>query len=358
MVEDGSVHPDQYVWIEGDRIVAMGSGTPGAVPPGAEVVDLGDAWVVPGLIDMHVHMGLDDGPAFLDRGITTVRQMWGGPGALSLREKAAEGEALPSMIVASPGVDGPGGPIPGAEVVRNAADVRLLAERLDGGGWDAIKVYQFLGLEAYRELTRLARQHGWTLVGHVPTTVDLVDALRDLHTIEHLEGYDRALVGDRRPGFASWADADTIDMPELAALTAAAGAWNVPTLVVAERVASKNMDAAAATRVSLRRQSMVRALLAAGAGILVGSDAGVPVSPPGESFHDEIDALLASGLTSTEVLRAATSDAARALGLEGRIGSLRVGARADLVVLDANPLRVPATLRTPRAIVLRGEYRR
>lgn len=354
MVENGRVLPDHYLWLEGDRIVAFGPGTPEGAPRDAHRLDLGGAWITPGLIDMHVHVSAEQMPSLLRSGITTVRQMWGGPAALELREKAKNGALLPAMIVASPGVDGPGGSIPGAEVVRDAGEVRALVPKLEANGWDLIKVYQFLGLPAYRELVRQARIKGWTLAGHVPTAVDLDEALRDMHTIEHLEGYDRALVGVRRRGFAAWADADTARMADLAARTAAAGVWNVPTLVVAERVAARNLDPETAARVRERRLAMVRSLHAAGAGILVGTDAGVPVSPPGESYHDEIQALLAAGLSSADVLRAATADAASALGLQGEIGVIRPGARGDLVVLEANPLLHPETLRHPRMVILRG----
>lgn len=354
MVEDGRVLPDHYLWLEGGRIVAFGPGTPTDAPRDARRMDLGGDWILPGLIDMHVHVGAEQMPLLLQSGITTVRQMWGSAAALELRAKAENGALLPAMIVASPGIDGPGGPIPGAEVVRDADEVRALVPKLQATDWDLIKVYQFLSLPAYRELVRQARINGWTLAGHVPTTVDLAEAMRDMRTIEHLEGYDRALVGVRRRGFAAWADADTARMADLATRTAAAGVWNVPTLIVAERVAAQNLDPETAARVRDRRLAMVRRLHAAGAGILVGTDAGVPVSPPGESYHDEIEALLGAGMTPAEVLRAATSDAARALDLGDEIGAIRVGARGDLLVVEANPLLHPGTLRHPRMVILRG----
>ena len=100
---------------------------------------------------------------------------------------------------------------------------------------------------------------------------------------------------------------------------------------------------------------MVGALHRAGAHLLAGTDSGINVTQPGSSLHDELAELAASGLTVPEVLRTATTNAAEFLGAVGDIGMVAPGARADLVVVESNPLVDLSALRTPPTVVLRGK---
>jgi hypothetical protein len=94
----------------------------------------------------------------------------------------------------------------------------------------------------------------------------------------------------------------------------------------------------------------------AGVRMLAGTGAGTPFVQPGASLHDELAALVAAGLTRYEALRAATRDAAEALGELASSGTIEAGKRADLVLVDANPILNLAALRTPSAVFLAGEW--
>jgi hypothetical protein len=98
-------------------------------------------------------------------------------------------------------------------------------------------------------------------------------------------------------------------------------------------------------------------LHAAGVPLLAGTDAfGVPIVPPGQSMHAELDILVEAGLSPYEALRTATMEPARFLGREGQFGVIAPGARADMVLVAANPLYDLVTLREPQAVVLAGRW--
>lgn len=108
-------------------------------------------------------------------------------------------------------------------------------------------------------------------------------------------------------------------------------------------------------RANALRGKIVAALAAAGAPLLVGTDAGNPFVIPGESMHDELELLVAAGAPRARVLHAATAGAAAHLGLRGRAGVVAPGARADLLLVDADPLAGPLPL-VPAGVVLRGRW--
>lgn len=92
----------------------------------------------------------------------------------------------------------------------------------------------------------------------------------------------------------------------------------------------------------------------AGVPVLVGTDTPDSYCFPGSGFHDELGELSAAGMSNAEILRAATWDAARFLGVEDSFGSVEVGKTADLVLLDANPLADIGNARRIAAVLLGG----
>jgi len=99
---------------------------------------------------------------------------------------------------------------------------------------------------------------------------------------------------------------------------------------------------------------MVRALHDAGAPLLAGTDAGIAITEPGSSLHDELDELVASGLTPYQALRASTVDAATFLGETDQFGTIAIGVRADLLLVDGDPRTNLDILRHPYAVIIRG----
>lgn len=343
------------VVIAAGRIQAIGDATTPR-PPDAVVIQGRGRHLVPALVDMHVHVRAEDLPAYLAAGVTTVRNMWGWPELPALIARVERGEiAGPRIISASQGLDGDPAQWPATRVVSTPEDgARAVREQVQAG-WRFLKVYTRLSREAYAAIMNEAAAAGVPVVGHVPFAVPIEEALaRGQHSIEHLTGYDRRVSRSGRAGTWGWADADPSRYVALAQATRNAGVWNCPTLAV--YVALSRRDSPADVEViAERRRQFVRQLFSAGAPLLAGSDAGIGVVPPGHSLHDELAELVAAGLTPYQALQTATVDAGEFLGIPG-LGTIAVGAPADLLLIPDNPLDDIARLQRFDGLVYRGAW--
>src|SRR5687768_6498780 len=196
---------------------------------------------------------------------------------------------------------------------------------------------------------------GMVPIGHVPHGVPVQEAIAmGQRTIEHLTGYDRAVSRSGNTGTGGWIDADPLRYPGLAALTAGAGVWNCPTLAIYSELSKQSPPSVRATILDQRRR-FVGELLRAGAPLLAGSDAGIEVVAPGSSLHDELEELVAAGLSRYQALRAATSEAGRFLEIGG-LGTVAQGAPADLLLVEGNPLADLSRLRRLDGRVQQGAW--
>jgi imidazolonepropionase-like amidohydrolase len=402
-MDSNRVIPHQNVVVRGDRIEAVGNPSSVAVPPGATTIDGRGLWLMPGLIDMHVHLNApDDGTLYVANGVTTIRNMWGFPETLEWRKDYGSGKRLgPTVFTTGAILDGKPPIWPGSTVIETADDAEREIAAEKAAGYDFVKVYTRLSRPAYLAILDAARRHGMRVVGHVPDSVGVRAVLeaRGQESIEHLTGY---LTAAQKPGspaaaIANWnarrramlANLDESRIPELARLSRDAGVWNCVTLIVSQRAAALDrvdslkqlpgvkyvapemvaawdpakdfrfrgttaQDFAAMRAVSAFQMRMTRALRDAGARILLGTDTSNPFVMPGFSAHEELALLVAAGLTPYEALRAGTADAAEFLHADA--GRVRPGLRADLLLVDANPLQDVAAAAHRRGVVLRGRW--
>ena len=165
----------QTVLVRGDRIAALGPAASTPVPDGISRIDGHGKWLMPGLVDMHVHLeDPDDGTLYVANGVTTIRNMWGVAQTLSTRADYAEGRALgPTVYTTGPILDGKPVIWPGSVAIESAeeADEEIAAE--NAAGYDSVKVYARLGKDAYFGILAAAKKHGLQVVGHVPDAVAL-----------------------------------------------------------------------------------------------------------------------------------------------------------------------------------------
>jgi len=351
----GPVLPGRTVVIRDGKVEAIGeSGL--TRPAGAVVIEGRGRYLLPALIDMHVHINTADLEAYPRNGIATVRNMWGWPGLIPLIGRVESGELWgPRIVSASQGLDDEPVQWPFTVVVANPAAARTAVTAQHDMGWRYLKVYSRLSRESYAAVMAEARAAGMIPIGHVPFAVPVEEAIAlGQYSIEHLTGYDRAVSRSGRVGTGGWVDADPARYAGLATLSASAGVWNCPTLAIYVALSLQHPAGERQAIVQQRRQ-FVRELRAAGALLLAGSDAGIDVVAPGTSLHDELDELVASGLTPFEALRAATSEAGRFLEVAG-LGTIAVGAPADLLLVDGNPLTDVRRLRTFDGLVHRGAW--
>ncbi len=388
------------VVVRGDRIAAVAPRDSVTIPPGAVVIDGTGKWLMPGLADMHVHISNErDLTLYAAAGVTTVRNMFGGERHLAWRSEIAQGERFgPTLVTAGPIVDGDPPVWPGSVVLARPADADQIVAEQKAQGYDFVKPYARLSRASYEALALAARRHGMELAGHVPTSVGLAGVLgARQRTIEHLDGWllalapdavglpDAARMVDRER--AALAKLDLSRLPALITQTIAAGTWSCPTLIVLDRMASLGTQqampalrwldkvapevrlqweaASAVTRPvadaeTLRdantwKRRILAVLAAAQAPLLVGTDTGNPFVVPGEALHEEIELMIAAGIPRERVLRAATADAGTFLGRPHELGVIKVGARADLMLVATDPLTTPIPL-VPDGVLLRGAW--
>jgi cytosine/adenosine deaminase-related metal-dependent hydrolase len=404
-MESSAIAPHQTVVVDGNAITAIGSAGTVDVPPGATVIDGTGKFLMPGLHDMHVHLDYTRGmlELFVAAGVTTVRNMAGSPRTVALRKLTASGAVLgPTIYTAGPFVDGARPRWEASASVVTAADAARVIDDHVRAGYDFVKIYNGLTPAAYDAVAAAAKLRGLRIAGHVPFRVSLQHALdTGQASIEHLLGYAEAVERDDSPvrrqrttagTIKRWMYADPLKMEAVAAETARHATWNTPTLVTAvaygdlyrgktpsdagdletispdwrarwdpkhaprhyERSIRHAMEQAHDKALE-NELAMVRELVAAGAPILAGTDTPNPYVVPGQSLHHELALFVEAGLSPYSALRAATIDAADFLG-DRRDGRIAVGAHADLVMLEADPLADIHALDRIAGVMLHGRW--
>ena len=351
---DESAEAGRVVVVRNGRIEAIqDAGAP--VPSDGVIINGAGKYLMPALIDMHVHIRREELSQYLKAGVATVRNMWGYSTLAARRDSIQAGLLLgPTIISVSSGLDGSPPSWPETQFV----DDPRLADSVVGvqadRGYRAVKIYQRLSRASFDSIVASARRRGLDYLGHVPTAVGIRDALAArMRSVEHLGGYNAAVSrSGNSGGFNSWIDADPARYAELIGLTVANGVWNCPTLAIGRRILGESASAGQA-RANYYR--FVRELVLAGGKIVAGSDAGIDRTPAGTGLHEELRELVAAGLSLFQALRAATIDAGLLLGRPD-LGVLEVGASADLLLLDDNPLANIAAIAQPAGLVRRGQW--
>ena len=377
---------DQTVLIRGDRIVAIGPAESTPVPADALNISGEGRYLMPGLAEMHGHIPAPTQPQqftedvlflYVANGVTTVRGMQGAEGQLALRDRVNAGEIVgPNLYLAGPAFNGSNSPT--AEV----ASQRVRDQQATG--WHLMKVQGGLSVATYDAMAQTAHEVGIRFGGHVPADVGLVHAItQGQETIEHLDGYVEYL-----------ADADgNIDegqLQDIVGRTREAGAWVVPTMALwetlrgaldldtvqsyqeaqymppdmveqwTERVESvhsnPDFSADAARQLIDNRMRILSALHEGGAGILLGTDAPQVFSVPGFSIHREMERMIAAGMTPYEVIQSGTRKVGEYFSNEDDFGTIAVGQRADLILVEGNPLEGVANVTRRAGVMVRGTF--
>lgn len=375
------------VLVRDGRIAAIGPDGRVRIPAAATRIDGRGKFLLPGLADMHVHL-LDRSEllAYAANGVTTVLNLHGLGRHLAWRDSLARGRLLgPRLFTSGPIVDGDPPTRSTNVVVTTAAQAESVVVAHKAAGFDFLKIYDNVPPDLYRVLAVTARRVGLPMVGHLPTPVGLEGFLeaRGQVGLEHVE----ELLPFFRDG------RDTAGVGRVAQALAAAGVWVTPTVTVhASALAQSRGWAAVRARPAMRymspateqmwgweptgrgndgnpaareryertvgffERSLIPALHRAGVRLLAGTDAPIAAIIPGFALGEEIETLHRSGLSRHEALRAATANAAEFVGRRGEFGVISVGASADLLLLDADPLADLRALARPRGVMLRGSW--
>jgi len=406
------LQPDMTVIVRGQKIVQLGKTGSVAIPKDAKVVEAHGKYLIPGLWDMHVHEIFGDWLPenekiipllFVANGVTGVRDMGGDLEALKRwRARIAAGEMIgPRMVISGPMLDGPVPQFPSSFPVKDAADGRRAVDELKNGGADFIKIQSLIPRDGYFAAAAEAKKLGIVFAGHVPDKVRAVEASNaGQKSIEHLTGVfegcstveDELMAKPRGPGRGRFlATYDPERAKALIALFVKNQTWQAPTLFweqgewLIEQTNSGpdplakyappawkdrtwpmftrditkgwSSDALPDREAFVQAEfKMVGEMHRAGVPILAGTDtaAGVRVYP-GFSLHSELELIEKAGLSPMETLQTATLNAGKYLQLADT-GTIEEGKRADLVLLDANPLEHISNTRKIQSVVLAGRY--
>jgi imidazolonepropionase-like amidohydrolase len=406
---------NQTVIVRDGMIIEIGDAKKIKVPKDAIRVDGTGKYLVPGLVDMHTHL-LSDGEfpdsiaedelrVMVANGVTTIRFMIGTPELLALRARSAKGEiAAPTIFVASPHLTGreQGNNF----VVNTPEEGREAVRKAKAAGYDFIKITTFIKAEVYEAAVDEAAKQNIRVVGHADSRfVGVERAWKARQQIEHLDGYMELLVKSDAPVKGSvsdlyiyqpdnWKSFDHMDesrIPEIARKTVASNPFVNPT-----QHFMKNTFGVARSEESIRaqpdfkfypvkvqqqwldfykknrmlntisleqrarwielRNKLIKAIYDAGGKIMAGSDTPEFLFLYGFSQHRELKALADAGLSNYAALEAGTRNAHEFFGTIKQVGTVEKGKRADLMLLNANPLEKITATEDRAGVMLKGKW--
>jgi imidazolonepropionase-like amidohydrolase len=354
----------------------------------ATIIDGTGKFLMPGLTDMHVHL-YNNHPLkntwiilLLINGVTNVRDMGGEPEKIVLKQKIIKNEILaPNLYQAGPIIDGKKDEYGLFAVALTPEQGRELVAQQKKSGYDFIKVYDGLRQEVYEAIMDEAKKQKIDVVGHVPNTIAVSKAIESgQKSIEHLIGYK------------TWKNWQVSPIEEdYAAKTASSETWNCPTFynlalngsiemgksVITDaklsellpdgliKIWGKRMDGISKEAMEMIERNganntevmrtIVLNLYKSNSRLIAGTDAGnLPFLVPGHSLHQELRLMTESGIPTYEVLKMTTINAALAMNKDTEFGSVEVGKRADLLLLNSNPLDNIENLQNRSGLMIRG----
>jgi imidazolonepropionase-like amidohydrolase len=400
----GPALPHSAVVVRKGRVESVGTADGFVLPPRTTRVDVSGHWIIPGLIDGHVHL-IDPQagllawsiPRYLAWGVTTVRDAHGPlKRILDLRDELDRGGRIgPRAYAAGAMIDGSPATYPDAIEARRPADARRGVDRLVSAGVDFIKLYTRVDRSLLVPIMDEVRPFNIRVSAHLGMVDARTAARAGVSSIEHLSGVPEAALPDPSGLYAAharsflagwtaseraWATLDSAALADVAAELAERRVVMVPTLVLHEtmsrlddsttlqdsmyravpeferrrwnvpdiiaRAGWSGEDFAAFRRSRAVQDRFLREFQARGGLVAAGTDAANQLMVPGYGLHREMELLVRAGLSPGDALVAATRNGAVLVGADS-IGVVAPGKVADLVILTRDPV---ADIRNTTAI--------
>jgi imidazolonepropionase-like amidohydrolase len=407
MMPDQDVQTDMNVLIRDDRIASI---TPAsAAQPdssGAERIAARGQWLMPGLSDMHVHLESDrlfrlytknpnipNGTVrladallpYVANGVLQIAVLSSTPETIAQRDEVENGRVLGPHIALAAMIDGPQPvwPVGMTRVAATPSDGRQAVRDVAAEGYEFVKAYERLDLETFVAICDQAKKLNMKVIGHLPqdgkglTQQFFVPGFSMIAHAEEIAQQENPPAADSIKTYAEWAKKN--------------GTWLTSTLTVDDRIHEmmsrpetlksrpemqylapglrqmaiegnhyvKGANAgwiAHVQRVVEFNRKLIPAFAAAGVPIVAGTDSLVPGIVPGFSLHDELEALAKAGLSNRQVLESTTRLPAEWLGTSLDRGVVATGKRADLLLLEANPLERIENTRRMSGVIVSGKF--
>jgi len=396
MTPGGRILPNATVVIEDGKISSINR----PVPKHAKLIDGRGKWLIPGLIDMHVHnlADINFGPvyptkganAFTDtqdlmllyvtNGVTTAFELSGRPEHFAERNEIIKGDVIGPRLALAILIDGGEGSDNRANTPEDGRQTVRIAK---AQGYEFIKVYSSLSMDTFKAIVDEAQKQGMKVVGHIPNAFKgrLEEAfVPNYSMVAHAEEYAKQT--------ENFSDEDAT---RFAGLAKKNGTWLTPTLTTMVRIGeqARSLDAirnlptlkyvaplmqskwltsnnyntgtspervASIDKTAEFNVRLVKAFKEADVPIVTGTDAGVSGVVWGFSLHDEMELLVKAGLSTQEVLASATRLPATWLGIQDKIGTIEEGKFGDLILLEANPLDNISNARKISGVFVNGRW--
>jgi imidazolonepropionase-like amidohydrolase len=369
----------QNVVVREGRIVSISRET---APKNAIRVEGKGKYLMPGFFEMHGHLPGPNTPQelterilflYISNGVTTVRGMQGAANQLALRRQIDEGKLIgPRLFLAGPQLSGASAPDP-ATAAKAVRDQKA-------AGYDLLKIQEGLQPVVYDEIVKTAKEVGITFGGHVPNSVGLLKCLSmGQVSIDHLDGYWEEIGNDESKfegAVAAGIKSGSYHIPTMPLWEIFNGNETVETLLKRDDLKYMPKDivdawAASVTkmratpptngaRIIAQRRRILKALVDGGGKIAFGTDSPQLFSVPGFSVHREMQSMKAAGLTNYQIFASGTRNSAeyfaRFNGVPMDSGVITKGYRADLVLLEANPLIDIANFARRAGVMVRGVW--
>jgi len=376
--ESGTIQAGMTVLVSGNRIEAVGEDGSVSIPDGTRVIDAAGKTLLPGLFDMHAHASDVDGPLNIAAGITSVRDLANDTDAiLTRRARWDEQSAIGPRVVLGGFMDGPG-PFAGPTkvLVDTAEEIREAIDTYADLGYVQIKMYSSILTELVPVITGYAHERGLRVSGHIPSFMTAAQAVEQgFDEIQHVNMLFLNFRGDtldtRTPkrftevaAHAAELDLESDSVQAFVQLLLDNDVVIDPTVTIFESMftARQGVVDPTAQSISDRLPPLVargylsgglpvpeglneRHLAARGAMLAMVKmlfDAGVPIvagtdALAGFMLHRELELYAEAGIPEAEVLKIATSGAARIAGLDDEVGRIAPGMLADMILVDGNP---------------------
>ncbi|HEY2498162.1 MAG TPA: amidohydrolase family protein [Candidatus Angelobacter sp.] len=362
---DGTGKPpieNAVVVLRDGKIAAAGPAASTPVPEGAQIVDAHGKSVLPGLWEMHAHFEqVEWGPIYLASGVTTARDVGNEREfIIAVRDAIATGHGIGPRLVMAGVVDGTGPLSLGVIRVDTPEQAREQVQKYKAAGFQQIKIYSSVKPEILKIVCAEAHRLGMTVTGHIPEGMNAIEGIEDgMDQINHINYLSAVLVDPKSQTIDAESpqvkkviklllEHHTVVDPTMALMEILTHSRDIPLstfepgiLKVAPELREgletmgappqRTQQAAASFRQFL---ATVRLLHEAGIPIVAGTDQAVP----GFSLDREIELYVKAGFTPMEAIQAATLAPARAMGMEKESGTIEPGKRADVILVDGNPL--------------------
>lgn len=352
-----------------------------------QIIDARNQFLIPGLIDMHVHvwdkyeLGL-----YLSNGVTAIRNLWGMPLHLELKNEINNDKIIaPLFFTSSPKLTGPKFIGDDNLNITNVSKVEPLIKSFKKRGYDFIKTYYGLNKDIFDSILKQAHKLDIDVVAHPSNEVEYSYHLNEqIKSIEHAEeiiqqplNYKldtvklKEVIGDfKKSNYASFC-------PTLIGYHNIYEMLNNETIMGIDQIQymnplikkldskvqferwkkSKLNDATIISSIKSQHEfhlKIIKLLHEAKVNIICGTDSGIGITTPGFSIHQELAFYKEAGLTNYEILKTATVNPSKTHLVMQNLGTIEIGKIANLLLLDNNPLHDLATLQNPKYVFIKG----